>query len=479
MILWSKEKIKKALKDELIYIDENYNYKITNVVFDNRRINGCSLFIAKKGENNDGHNYIETTLKTCKDAIILANESYINTNSQFKNNSRIIVVKDTIKSMEKKAIYSRNIVKGIVIGITGSLGKTTTKDLAYSCLSNYGNTYCNIQSFNNYFGILTTLCNLPENIEYAIIEMGMSSVGEMEKLSKIVQPNISIITNIVSAHSVFFKEEKDIAVEKSKIFKYQNKNGFTILNKSNKYFNLLEEEANKNDITKILTFGENSNSNISLINYKEDNEYYIAEYNLNNKKIEYEFSSPDYNICLNLMPIILLINELNLDIYKIKDSLKNFSVSRGRNNIEYSNIDGKHITIINGTYNAVNPLTFIRGFELIDKISNKQKINRKIAILGDIREADDNAENFMLSLKDYIIKSKIDLLICIGDVIKVLYDSIKNEIDSKYFKTYKEVIPIIKNILHDNDLLFIKSSKGIKTYKILNELVEEKMDVYE
>ena len=101
MILWNKEKLKESIKDDLIYIDENYNYQIDNVVFDNSRISGNSLFIAKKGEKNDGHNYIEKAISIYREAIILANESYINNNQQFKNNSRIDVVKDTILAMEK------------------------------------------------------------------------------------------------------------------------------------------------------------------------------------------------------------------------------------------------------------------------------------------------------------------------------------------------------------------------------------------
>ena len=479
MILWNKEKIKTALKDDLIFIDEKYNFQIDNVVFDNRRINGNSLFIARKGEKNDGHNYIEQTLNSNQNVIILANESYINDNQQLKNNSRIIVVKDTIIAMEKMAIYARNNIKGVVIGITGSLGKTTTKELFYSCLSIFKKTFCNIQSFNNYIGVLTTLCNLPQNTDFAIIEMGMNQKGELEELSRIVQPDITVITNVVSAHSVYFNEEKEIAYAKAEIFKYQKKNGFCILNKSNKYFSLLENEAKKNNINTILTFGENINTDVSLIEYKQEDDFFISKYKINNQFIEYKFFSPDYNIVLNIMPLLVLMNKSNLDFNKIKDVLENFNVPRGRNNIEYSNYEGKNITIINGSYNAVNPLTFIRGLDLIDKIANRQKINRRIAIFGDIREAGENSENFMLSLKEHIIKAKIDILICIGDVIECLYNSIKNEVKSMYFKEYTQSIPIIKDLIQDNDLLFIKSSKGIKTYKILNELVENKMDIYE
>ena len=215
-ILWNRERLKKAIGNDLVYIDENYDYKIDSVVFDNRKVSEYSLFVAKKGEKTDGHEFIETTLNSNKNVVALANDGY---SEHFKNNSRIILVKDTVVAMEKMAKYARDDVKGKVIGITGSLGKTTTKELFYSCLSNFGKVHCNIMSFNNYIGVLTTLCNLPIDTDFAVIEMGMNAAGEMEQLSKIVRPDITTILNIASAHLAFFREEKDIAYAKSEIFK--------------------------------------------------------------------------------------------------------------------------------------------------------------------------------------------------------------------------------------------------------------------
>ena len=412
MILWNKKSIIEALGSDLIYIDENYDYKIDSVVFDNRTVKEYSLFIAKKGEKTDGHNFIEQTLQNNKNVVVLANNGF---SEKFKNNSRIILVKDTVIAMEKMAKYARNRIKGKVIGITGSVGKTTTKEIFYSCLSNFGKVHCNIQSFNNYIGVMTTLCNLPQDTDFAIIEMGMSEKGEMERLSEIVRPDITTILNIFSAHLEFFKEEKDIAYAKSEIFKYQNKNGFTVLNKTNKHFNIMEQEAKNNKINDILTFSENKSVDADVVinnySYNDKTDLYDVGYKINNKIVNFELANDDYNIALNLMSLLCVMNKLKLNFDKIKNSLKNFKTPRGRNNIEEVIYNGKNITIINGSYNAANPLVFIRGLELMNKLSLKKNTNRKIAIFGDIKEAGDKTEEFMLSLKQPIIDSGINVLI--------------------------------------------------------------------
>jgi len=472
IILWDSERLIKAIGDDIIFISNQTKFKITNVVFDNRKIVGESLFIAKKGENTDGHKYIEQTLQNTQ-AIILVNADFEG-KEKFVNNPRIILVKDTVKAMEKMAKYARDTIKGKVFGITGSLGKTTTKELYYACFSQIGKTHCNIMSFNNYMGVMTTLCNLPENTDYAIIEMGMSAKGEMEQLSSIVRPDITTILNIASAHLEFFNEEKDIAYAKAEIFKYQKKEGFTILNKDCKYFDILSREARNNGINKIYTFSEKNNADVYLKSYTQDGDLYKLEYNIGN----FLTYNPDYNVAVNLMSLLCACKGLNIDLEKIKPAIQAYGTPRGRNNIEKAEFDCKCITLINGTYNAVNPLAFTSGLNLLKKLDKEKKFGRRICIFGDIREAGDKTNEFLLSLKQPIIDAKIDILICVGDKIKVLYDAIKGNLNCEYYKESSEVVPLIKAKLKDNDIVFIKASKGIKTWKILDEITGYPTEIF-
>lgn len=477
-VLWNFDRLSKALSGEIVRIDKTFEFEIENVVFDSRKIINNSLFISKKGENTDGHNFIDSVLKNTN-ACVLADAKYLD---KYSSESRVIVVNDTVYAMEMMAKYARDTVKGTVFGITGSLGKTTTKEIFYSCLSEVGKSFRNIMSFNNHMGVLTTLCNLPQDTDYAIIEMGMSEKGEMEKLSSIVRPDITIITNIAKAHMEFFEKEEDIAHAKAEIFKYQKDDGFTVLNKDSIYYNLLSNEAKKNNISEIYSFSDDdNNADITLRRYYLDksSSNYRADYEINNKMYTFSFSSSDYNVAINFMAVLACCKPLNIDPKSFQTAIENFATPRGRNNVEEANYDGKHITLINGSYNAVNPVAFTSGLELLKKLDSKNNYPRRVAIFGDIREAGDNSEAFMLSLEKPILDAKIDILIGVGEHIKSLCDNLQNKIQVKYFKQSAEVILILKELLENNDIVFIKSSKGIKTWKILDEITGYPTEIFE
>ncbi len=474
-MFYSREDLIKALGEELIYIDKKYNFNIDNVVFDNREATENSLFIARKGENTDGHNFIKATLENNNSVVILA--EYIP--DDIKQNSKIILVKNTMKAFEKLAIFSRARLKGNVIGITGSVGKTSTKDAFYHCFSTLGKSFCNQQSFNNYSGILTTLSNTPKDTEYCIYEMGMNTYGEMDIAKKLVKPEIAVILNVKPAHLGNFKNEEEIAIEKSKIIDKDNTKA-VILNLDNKWFDFLKKQAENCGIKNIITFGIDEKADIVLKKHIIENNIAKVQYTVKNKIYNCNLNNLDYNIAYNCMTIIATALYLKIDINKILESFSTIESTRGRNNIEYTNYEfnGKNInlTLINGSYNAVAPETFITGLNLMDNIFKQGKNNRKICIWGDMLECGEKAAEFHLSLKKYILNNKIDLLVTIGESMKLLNNSLKDEnIRTLHFGDIDDLINNIKEILNDKDLVFIKSSKGIKTYKILNYLVKNKM----
>lgn len=477
-VLWNFDRLSKALSSEVVRIDKTFDFGIENVVFDSRKITNNSLFVAKKGENTDGHNFINDVLKNTN-ACVLADAKYLD---KYSNEPRVIVVNDTVYAMEMMARYARDTVKGTVFGITGSLGKTTTKEIFYSCLAEIGKSFRNIMSFNNHMGVLTTLCNLPQDTDYAIIEMGMSEKGEMEKLSSIVRPDITVITNIAKAHMEFFESEEGIAYAKAEIFKYQKNDGFTVLNRDTKYYNLLVNEAKNNGIDEIHSFSADDNdADVMLKKYYLDKQSgnYGADYVVDGKFYSFLFNSSDYNVAVNFMTVLACCKSLAINPKSFRTAMENFGTPRGRNNVEEANYDGKHITLINGTYNAVNPVAFTSGLELLKRLDGKNSYPRRIAIFGDIREAGENSEAFMLSLEKPILDAKIDVFIGIGEHIKSLCDNLKSKIQVKYFKESAEVILILKELLKNNDIVFIKSSKGIKTWKILDEITGYPTEIFE
>ena len=469
-ILYNLQDLQEALKNDIVFIDENFNFAITSVVFDNREVNGQSLFVARKGETNDGHNFIKNTLENTE-AVILA--QYLP--EGVEQNSRIILVKDIMEAFKNLAIFSRNRLKGNVIGITGSVGKTSTKDMLFKCFSVIGKSSCNQRSFNSYNGVLTTLTNTPKDTEFAIYEMGTSEVGEMEVLRNLVKPEVTIILNILSSHIANFGTEENIATEKSNIFDKNTK--CVILNTDNKMFDFIKNIANQKGVKNIKTFSKDSASNVKLNSYKLENDKANIEYIVDEVKYNCQLNNLDYNIAFNFLAVLSVASYLKVDINKIIEAASDYDTTRGRNNIEYVNreINGKqvHLTLINGSYNAVNPETFISGLRLMNSIFDKNKHNKKVCIWGDMRETGDKTEEFHLSLKQPLLDSKADLLLTVGENMRLLNESLGNEIKTVHFENIDDMIAGYKDYLEDGDFVFVKSSNGTRTYKLVEDLVSK------
>ena len=452
-MLYNKEDLKKALQDNIIFFDENYDNIIDNFVLDSRDIKNNTLFIAKKGENNDGHNFIKDLIKN-KTITIIA--EYLP--KGIEQNPRIILVKNTIEAMEQLAIYSRNRLNGYIIGITGSIGKTSTKEIFYHCLSKIDKTHCNNKSFNSYFGILDTLINTPSNTKFAIFEMGMNEYGEMDVLKNFIKPTITVITGIFPIHIGNFKKEEDIAIEKSKI--NDNNTITTILNKDNKWYDLLYKDAKNKNIKNIFTFG--SNGDVELQNQEIKNSEAELTYLINNNTYKIKTLNLDKSMAINFSSLLCFAKSINLDINIISKAFYDYKTYDGRNNIEKI----KNFTIINGVYNA-NIKSFISGLELMNNIYKQNQ--RKVCIFGDILELGDKAKDIHLELVEPINNNNIDIFIGVGENMKYVVDNLK--INNKYhFNNIEELIKEYKKIIKDDDLIFIKASNGLHFSKIMEDI---------
>ncbi len=240
-MLFTKEQLLQALANEIISSNFSTQIAVDEIVIDSRKCAPQKLFFALKGENNDGHDFVEAAFNAGCEVCIINNKELL----QKFPDKNLILVKDTFAALYELARYSRARSHAKIIGITGSVGKTSVKEMLKIVFSQQGKTYATTGNLNNHFGVPLTLCNMPQELDFAIIEMGMNHLNEINILSKLARPHLAIITTIAPAHIGNFNNEQEIAQAKSEIFEGLENKGFALINGDNKYCEFLKQQAQK------------------------------------------------------------------------------------------------------------------------------------------------------------------------------------------------------------------------------------------
>ena len=460
--MWTGLEIYSALKLEIGVLEKN---NFNGISINSKKINKGSLFIPIKGPRFDGHNFIEEALKKGASGA-LAEKSYFQKLVNFRKH--LILVDDTYKSLIQLAEFSRKRAKeNIVISITGSSGKTTLKEWLRKVMSNYFTTYANYGNLNNQIGVPLTLANMPSNSKVSIIEVGMNKVGEIAKLAKIIKPNIAIITNISSAHIGNFRKKKDIAFEKSQIFKYLKNNDTAIIPKDDKYFTLLREQvSNKN--CNIFTFGKKEDSKFKILNSK-DTDY--PSFLINQNKITVEFKYPDDKWKFNVAIILGVSSLLKLNLSKVSKKVLSLKPLRGRGMFYNLYYKKKKFTLIDESYNS-NPKSLEDSLKLLGQKRFAER--RKIIVLGDMLELGSKSNILHKGVIPYLENLKPYSVITVGLFTKVIHKNLNNKISTFHFNTYENVYNKIIDLLKNGDLITIKGSNSIKLDKVCAKLKKMK-----
>ncbi len=456
-------KIKDILKctgGKLIQGDENYECE--NFTNDTRKIEKGDTYIAIKGEKFDGNIFFEEAIEKGADTVILENKKI----EKKYENKNIIIVDDTKKALQQIATAKRNLYKDlIVVGITGSVGKTSTKDMIYSVLSQKYKTLKTEGNFNNDIGLPLTILKLREH-EVAVIEMGMNHKREISKLTKIAKPQLAVITNVGTAHIGNLGSRENILNAKLEILEGMKKPKIVINNDND----LLHEwKNNLKENIEVHTFGIENKSDCMAENIKksENNSEFIC--NINNEKIKINVPIGGDVFIINSLCAILVGKNLGLSDKQIQDGIENFELTKKR--MEIIKLKN-NITLINDSYNAS-----LDSMKASIKYLSELKGKRKIAVLGDLFELGDYSEKIHRKIGEEIVKNKIDLLYLIGENSKYIKDeALKNGMNKNnifYFNSKNEIINNLKNIMTENDIVLFKASNGMRLFEIVEELKKD------
>ena len=467
-ILRSIKKKNKILKNDFKFnilkeVSKNKNLlikaKIKKASINSKEIKKNDIFFAIKGKNKHGNNFISEAFKN---GACLAVVNKINKSGK-KNNQ--IKVKNSLNFLTKIAEIIRQNSSPKIIAITGSCGKTSLKEMLKKTLNEFGTTSSSPKSFNNKYGVPLSLFNLNPKHEYGVFEIGMDKKGEIDYLSKILKPNVGIITNISYAHAKNFKNIKQIAMAKSEIINNIDTNGTMVLNADDNFFNLHKKIAIKKKL-KVLTFSVNKKSNVRLKYIKKEKNKFKISIIINKKNKFFYVSSNFKNFINNLLATITIVSIFKDPIKLNKNTFYNMNFPKGRGDISKIRFKNKNINLVDESYNS-NPLSLKSPIENFNLINTK---NKKYMILGDMLELGKHSKSLHRKITPIINSTSINKVHILGNHIKETYRNISPSKKGFILKESSQIIDLIKNELNNNDYLMIKGSNSTGLNKFAKQL---------
>lgn len=429
---------------------------------DTRQIAQGDVYIGIKGENFDGNILYEEALKKGASVCILQNIEISKKTQEKYKNSTIILVENTIDALGKIAKLKRSLYNIPVVAVTGSVGKTSTKDIIASVVSKKYNVCKTQGNFNNHIGLPLTILGL-KNHEALVVEMGMNHFGEISKLTDIAKPTIAVITNIGTSHIGNLGSRENILKAKLEILEGLDKDGTIIINNDN---DLLNNWNKKNTKYKTITYGIEEKSDFKPYNIKINENGSSYNIDINNKKYEIEVPVSGKHFVYNSMSAIAVGKVLNIDMKDVITGIKEFELTKKRMDIQKMH---NGITLINDSYNASYD-SMKSALEYLKDISGK----RKIAVLGNMLELGHFTKELHEKVGKEVYNNKIDILVTIGDLAKdISKEAIKLGMKTNNIYIYdnnKQALNLLENILKEGDIVLFKASNAMHFTDIVEEL---------
>ncbi len=428
---------------------------------DTRTLQVGDLYIAIRGENMDGHTFVKTAVQ--KGAAVCLVDHLVDGVLPEKQ----IVVPDVMQAFNRLALFARNRSEAKVIAVTGSSGKTTTKEMLKTVLSEQGKTYATMGNYNNHIGVPLTLTTMPIDTQYAIIETGMNHVGELTELSMLVRPDVAIITMIGAAHLAHFTDTKQIAEAKAEIFTSMNDGGVAVLNTDNKeFYGFLREKAYEHGVRKVVSFGHENEADFVLKEALAVGEKTKITADWHGSPLKYEIGFLGEHFAMNSLAVLAAVDSVGASVEQAALTLGITSAVAGRGAAETVQLSGgRTVVLIDDAYNA-NPASMAASIRSL----GLRQGSVKIAVLGDMLELGEQEIDLHVGLTKALLEAGVDKVYATGRLSHYLYNSLPPDRQGAWAETPEELADILLNELPDGAVLLIKASNGIGLKKVVMKL---------
>ncbi len=401
-------------------------FEVSGLSIDTRTIREGDLFVALKGDNRDGHDFVAAALAAKAGAALVARHP-----DGIAPDAPLLTVANTQRGLEDLARASRARTHAKIIGITGSAGKTTTKEMLRLGFDALGRTYASSASYNNHWGVPFSLASVPRGAEFGIFEIGMNHFGEIRALVNMVRPHIAIVTTIAPAHLEFFGTCEAITDAKSEIFEGVEPGGTALITADSPYAGRLRARAKQAHVANIYSFGEAKDSDARLLSMTETPDGMQMEADIFGRKLSISCGAPGAHIARNALATLAAVSLLDGDIFNAAAALRNFTALKGRG----ARFDAAGITVIDESYNA-NPASMTAALSLLGGAKG-----RRIAVLGDMLEMGAESDAHHKSLSQPIEDARADLVFACGPHMKSLWEVLPASRRGAYAANSSSLVP--------------------------------------
>lgn len=454
-VIWNSEEINKVIS-----VKNTESLAIEGIEIDSRKVKKGDLFCAMPGSVKDGHNFISNAFDRGAVAALAMNRPLL------KYSKPVLIVKSVPKALNDIAKAARLRSKADIIAVTGSVGKTGTKEMLKSALNIFGNIHASKDSLNNHVGVPLSLARMPASTQYSILELGMNNKGEIANLTKIARPHIAIITAVEKAHFKNFINTDEIAKAKAEIFLGLDSSGTAIINRDIKNFKILENIFFSLGLKNIITFGESKESNIRLLSFTQSENNSLVKAEIFGKLYSWSLPVLGKHWGINSLIIPAVAKVLELNFTQVLKGLRNFSLPVGRGAISKINFKNGQVQIIDDSYNA-NPASVNAA---IIKLGSLKNTGRKILVLGDMLELGEDSSALHLELLEVIENTDISLVFTVGKYMKKLFSLLPLSSRGKCVLESKNFSKVIFSFLKPEDVILVKGSNGMNMSSIANEI---------
>ena len=439
---------------------------VSGISIDSRTLIKGDAFFAIQGENRDGHDFVDGALKAGAGLAVIARDQ----RERFSGVPALIVA-DVLEALRALARAARARSNAKVIAVTGSVGKTGTKEALRLALSADGETHASASSYNNHWGVPLSLARCPANAKYAVFEIGMNHAGEITPLTRLVRPHVAVITGVEPVHLEYFGSLEKIADAKAEILAGVEPGGAAVLNRDNAQFARLAAAAKSAKVERVISFGEANSANARLLRVSLQADSSTVEANIMGQPVTYKLGAPGRHLVLNSLAVLAAVSLVGADLALASLALGNLKPASGRGARSVLTVPGGTALLIDESYNA-NPASMRAAIALLGQASIGKR-GRRVAVLGDMLELGPSGTEMHRALAEAVEAAGLDVVFCSGPLMRALWEALPSRVRGGYAETAAGLEPMVIGAIRAGDAVMVKGSLGSKMGPIVKALEKQ------